>query len=328
MKTKNIFKAALGIVISAVLIWYAVRGVSLDELLDTVSEANYFYVLPALCLTILFYWLRAIRWRYMLVPIKPVKTSQLFAVTVIGFMVNNILPVRIGEVVRAYILGSRENLSKSLSLATIVVERILDGLTILAFLIPGLLLFSFPPLVKSAATALLLFYASLIMFLFLLTFYSAWVTRVVRRFVSPLSEKIADRLIMMLGSFCEGLRIFKTGPQIFWIFVYTLFIWVTASLIVMMFLYAFHFSVPLYAAFILLAIIAVGVALPAAPGFVGPLQMACIIGLAIFDIEKSDALGFSIVYHASQYFPVTLLGFYFMWRSHLHLKDITEKTDV
>ena len=218
MNTKNVLKALLGIAISAVLIWYAVRDVSLDELMGTFSQANYLYIFPALLFTFLFYWFRAVRWRYMLVPIKPVQTSQLFSITVIGFMVNNILPVRIGEVVRAYILGSRENLSKSLSLATIVVERILDGLTILSFLIPGLLLFSFPPLVKSAAIGLLLFYAGLIVFLFLLTFYSELVTRIVRRIVSPFSSNLAERLIAMLGSFCEGLKIFKTGSQIFWIF--------------------------------------------------------------------------------------------------------------
>ena len=305
MHKKNIAKALLGIAVSAVLIWFAVRDVSLDELMGTFSQANYLYVFPALFFTFLCYWFRAIRWRYMLVPIKAVRTSQLFSITMIGFMVNNILPVRIGEVVRAYILGSRENLSKSLSLATIVVERILDGLTILSFLIPGLLLFSFPPKLKAAAIGLLFFYACLIVFLFLLTFYTELITRLVRRTISPLSSKLADQLIAMLRSFCEGLRIFKSGPQIFWIFLYTLGIWVAAALIVMMFLYSFHFAVPLYASFILLAIIAVGVALPAAPGYVGPLQMACIIGLAIFGVPKSESLGFSIVYHASQYIPAT-----------------------
>lgn len=328
MNKKNIAKAILGFAVSAVLIWYAVRDVSLDELMGTFSQANYLYLFPALVFTFLFYWLRAIRWRHMLSPIKQVQTSQLFSITVIGFMVNNILPVRIGEVVRAYILGNRENLSKSLSLATVVVERILDGLTILAFLIPGLLLLTFPPVVKSAAIGLLFFYACLIIFLFLLTFYAGLAARIVRRIVAPFSSVLADRFIGMLRSFCEGLKIFKSGSQVFWIFLYTVSIWVAASLIVMMFLYSFHFSVPLYASFVLLAVIAVGVAVPAAPGFVGPLQMACIIGLAIFGIPKTESLGFSIVYHASQYIPVTLLGLYFMWRSHLHLKDITEKSDV
>ncbi len=331
MTKKNALKAFLGIVISALLLYYAVRDVSFDELTNALSHANYLYVLPALALTFLFYWFRAVRWRYMLLAIKPVRDSQLFTITVIGFMANNVLPVRIGEVVRAYLLGKRENLSKSLTLATIVVERILDGLTILSFLIPAfliperILLSSFPAWLKQLGIALLLFYAGLIIFLFLLNFYSGTVTRIVAKLVSPFSHQLSDRLVSMLGSFCVGLKIFKSWPQIFWIFFYTYSIWVIASLVVMLFLYSFHFSISRYAPFLLLAIMAVGVAIPSSPGFIGTLQYFCVTALSFFGISESEALGFSIVYHASQYIPVTVLGLYFMWRGHLHFKEITEE---
>ncbi len=134
----------------------------------------------------------------------------------------------------------------------------------------------------------------------------------------------------MLMSFCEGLKIFKTKKQVFWICCFSCFIWVGASLILMVFLYAFHINLPFYAPFLLLVIIATGVAIPSSPGFIGTLQFFCVTGLALFGVSKSESLGFSIVYHASQYIPVTLLGFFFMWKEHLHFKEIavTQEEEV
>jgi hypothetical protein len=255
-------------------------------------------------------------------PIKPVKISQLFNITVIGFMVNNILPIRIGELVRAYILGKRESLSKSLAFATIIIERLLDGLTILSFLIPIVLLFSFPRWLKQTGIVFLILYLGVIGFLFLLNFFSQKIIQIFEKLVSPFSPRFAQRLGRMLMSFCEGLKIFKTKKQVFWICCFSCFIWVGSSLILMVFLYAFHINVPFYAPFLLLVIIATGVAIPSSPGFIGTLQFFCVTGLALFGVPKSESLAYSIVYHASQYIPVTLLGFFFMWKEHLHFKEI------
>ncbi|RLC07525.1 MAG: UPF0104 family protein, partial [Deltaproteobacteria bacterium] len=95
-------KALIGIIFSGFFLAFAIRNVSLGQLGNAMSHANYFFLIPAVLLTLLVYWFRAIRWRYMLIPIKPIQNSQLFTITMIGFMVNNVLPLRIGEVVRAY----------------------------------------------------------------------------------------------------------------------------------------------------------------------------------------------------------------------------------
>ena len=323
MKRGVNLKLFLGILSSAFFLALALRNVNFAELLKALAQVNYFFLIPSLILTFLVYCCRAIRWHYMLMPIKPIKISRLFKITVIGFMVNNILPIRIGELVRAYILGKRERLSKSLAFATIIIERLLDGLTLLSFLIPIVLFFSFPRWLKQTGLVLLILYLGIIVFLFLLNFFSQKLIQIFEKLVSPFSPWFAQRLEGMLMSFCEGLKIFKTKKQVFWICCFSCFIWVGASLILMVFLYAFHINVPFYASFLLLVIIATGVAIPSSPGFIGTLQFFCVTGLALFEVPKSEALGFSIVYHASQYVPVTLLGFFFMWKEHLHLKEIT-----
>jgi uncharacterized protein (TIRG00374 family) len=323
MKRGVKLKIFIGIVSSAFFLALALRNVSFAELLKALAQVNYFFIIPSLILTFLIFCCRAIRWHYMLLPIKPVKISQLFNITVIGFMVNNILPVRIGELVRAYILGKREQLSKSLALATIIIERLLDGLTILSFLIPIVLLFSSPRWLKQAGLIFLILYLGIIVFLFLLNFFSQKLIQIFEKLVAPFSPWFAQRLGRMLLSFCEGLKIFKTKKQVFLICCFSCFIWGGYSLILMVFLYAFHINAPFYAPFLLLVIIATGVAIPSSPGFIGTLQFFCVIGLALFGVPKSESLGFSIVFHASQYIPITLLGFFFMWKEHLHFKEIT-----
>ena len=221
-------------------------------------------------------------------------------------------------------------LSKSLAFATIIIERLLDGLTILSFLIPIVLLFSFPRWLKQTGIVFLILYLGVIGFLFLLNFFSQKLIQIFEKLVSPFSPWFAQRLGRMLMSFCEGLKIFKTKKQVFWICCFSCFIWVGSSLILMVFLYAFHINVPFYAPFLLLVIIATGVAIPSSPGFIGTLQFFCVTGLALFGVPKSESLAFSIVYHASQYIPVTLLGFFFMWKEHLHFKEIavTQEEEV
>lgn len=320
-------KFFLGMAISILFLALALQNVSFAELIKALAQANYFFLIPSLILTFFAYFLRSIRWRYMLMPIKQISSSQLFEITIIGFMLNNILPVRIGEFARAYLLGKRERLSKSLSFATIIIERLLDGLTILSFLIPIVFFFPFPAWLKKAGFFLLIVYLAIIIFLFLLNFFSQKLIRLFEKSVLPFSPRFAERLKKMLLSFCEGLKIFKTRKQVFWICCLSVLVWGAAAFNLLVFFYAFHIKAPFYAPFLLLAVIATGVALPSSPGFIGTLQIACVAGLALFGVSKTEAFGFSIVYHASQYIPITLLGFFFMWKEHLRFQEITEEAE-
>lgn len=134
MKPDMKWKLWLGIGISVLFLFLAFRKVNLHELKKALESANYIYLIPAILLTILSLWIRAFRWQYILQPVREIRVSSLFSATMIGFMANNLLPVRLGEFVRAYTIGEKERISKSSSLATIVVERIFDGITILSFL--------------------------------------------------------------------------------------------------------------------------------------------------------------------------------------------------
>src|SRR5512143_1939540 len=128
----------LGVLISIVFIWLALRGLRLEQFWGAVQHANYWWLLPGIAVYFIGVWVRAWRWHYLLGPIKKIPTRTMFPITTIGYMGNNIYPARAGEVLRAVILKRREGVSVSASLATIIVERIFDGVVMLAFVFVNL----------------------------------------------------------------------------------------------------------------------------------------------------------------------------------------------
>ena len=122
----------LGLLISLFFLYLSLRGVKVREAIDALRSANYLYLIPGFVLYFIGVWMRSMRWGVLLRPIKSLTARQLFPTVVIGYMANNILPARLGELVRAYILGEQEHISKSSTFATIIVERMFDGLSMIA----------------------------------------------------------------------------------------------------------------------------------------------------------------------------------------------------
>src|SRR5512141_190723 len=128
----------LGVLISVVFIWLSLRGLRLDQFWGAVQSANYWWLVPGIGVYFVAVWARAWRWHYLLKPIKELPTATMLPITTIGYMGNNIYPARAGEVLRAVILKRKEGVSISASLATIIVERIFDGVVMLAFVFVNL----------------------------------------------------------------------------------------------------------------------------------------------------------------------------------------------
>ncbi|MBN2147706.1 MAG: flippase-like domain-containing protein, partial [Anaerolineales bacterium] len=123
----------VGILVSAVFLYFALRGLQLAEVWGIVREARFIWLLPGVAVYFIGVWARAWRWHYLLRPIKKISTGKMFPIVTIGYMGNNIYPARAGEVLRAVVLKRHESVPVSASLATIVVERIFDGVVMLAF---------------------------------------------------------------------------------------------------------------------------------------------------------------------------------------------------
>src|SRR5215470_16136867 len=278
-------KVWIGVAVSAVLLWVAVRGVSLDEVLQQLRQVRVAWLVPLLVSIFIRFWLTALRWQLLLRPVKRVGIHRLFAITMIGFMANNILPARLGEFVRAYALGRSESLSPSLPFATIVIERIFDGFTLLLFLVGGLSFLQPGPTLLVAAALTGALYMVVLGFLVALRMGHGMGV------LTWLCARLPQRWAGTAQQFLESFR-------------------------------AFSLDLPPYACFLVLGTIAVALVLPSAPGYVGPLQAGAVQGMAMLGVARETALSLSIVYHVANYIPITITGIAYLSRLNLSLGEL------
>lgn len=318
------WKTFIGIVVSAIFLYFAFREVDIDILLNGLRKADYRYLIPVIFFIFLSMWFRAVRWHYLMKSIKNIGLWNLFSATAIGLMANNLLPARLGEFVRAVMIGRKENISKSSSFATIVVERVFDGLTVLAFL--GLVLildlFSFPPIMREAAWLTVIFYFLAIIFLVLIKFRRETALAIVSLAVKPLPCSAGRKVIGLLDSFVDGLKILNNGWDLVRTMILSLLVWIPNIAIIWVLFISFDFSLPLYAPVVLFVILTIGIMIPSAPGFVGTVQYCCVLGLGMFGIGKSEAISYSIIYHLGIYITITGTGILCLFLEGLSRSEI------
>lgn len=318
----------LGVFISALFIWLAFRKINYHALWAAMKEADYLYLIPAVAINIFHFYLRSVRWGYLMEPVKRMNSYTLFSATTIGFMANNILPARIGEFVRAYAIGRRENVSISASFATIVVERILDTVTIFVFMLSVLYLVSLPPeragveqaLRKGGGIVSILFILIMLLLLFFKNNKEFFIG-LSERVIKPASLKVAKKFSDFLDSFASGLLVLGRGKHLLPIAFYSLAIWLLAAAPIHLILVSFGYLPPFSISVFILVILALAVAIPSAPGFIGTFHYACALGLELFGIPGEEALSVAIILHAINFFPVTIIGLFFLWRGKMSLAE-------
>jgi hypothetical protein len=316
----------LGSLLSVLFLYLAFRKSDLGELWEILGTTRVALLVPAVVLTLLSFWLRSIRWRHLLAHVKPVPVGRLFRATMIGFMANNLLPARLGELYRAHVIGRWEGISRSAALATIAVERIFDLFTMLVLLVVVALVSPLTPVVRTVGILATVF-GLLVLGLFLALFLGGerilgWAERVLPRPLRP-------RGVQILASFREGLGVLREGRQLLWAAVWSFAMWACIVLVIQFCFWATDVRaggepVPPLAAVVVLVVMALGLMVPSGPGFVGSLQFFAVKALEVFDVGREPALAFSLVYHATQWFPVTLVGLLFLIQANLSLKEVAE----
>lgn len=318
------WKFWLGIGISAILVFFLFRGVDYQKLWDASSHANLYLWIPAFLIQYLLMFIRALRWQYLMGHIKKIRVGSLFSATTIGFMANNLLPARMGEFVRAYVIGEKEGVSITSSFATIVVERLFDIVAVLLMTVSVFLLFELPGgvaevknTVRGGAFALLVISVILVFFLFLLIRYREKALSIVRIFISPFPERFQEEVILFIDSLATGLEIVKDGPSLIMVSVYSAMNWIVSALPIYIITISFGFTLPFSSALLILVLLAFAVSVPSSPGYVGPFHYAVYLGLGFYGIGKEEAIGMAIVMHLAQFVPLVVLGLFLVWREKL-----------
>ena len=316
------WQLALGLGLGLVLLAFALRGVDLPRLWETLARANYWYLIPTLALTVLAFYVRAVRWGVLLGTVKQIRSGPLFSATMIGFAANNLLPARLGEFIRAWAIGRSERISRSAAFATVVVERIVDVFALLFFFGLALLLHPFGAQVRRAGWLMLGVNLVLLVVLIAAERRPARVSAFSRWVGSHFRGRMGDRARSLLDNFVVGLGVLRHGPAIGWVTVYSLVMYGVTLASIQTCLMAFGFALPWYASIVLLVSTSLGIIVAPTPGYVGAMQVACVWGLSLFGVDKSRAFSFSLYYHVSQFVPITLLGLWYLARQGLSLGEV------
>ena len=332
---KRALHLSVGVAISIAAVWYSMRGVRVAEVWNVLLQSNLLLFGLVMLLTLAAFWLRALRWRSLLAEPRTASLDSLYSATMIGFMANNVLPSRLGEFVRAWALARREHCSKTMVLATVVVERVVDMLTLLGILGLTLLVHPIKPGTKAAeltqvgATWLIGITIGLTLVLVLLERTPRLAHGVVHLLSSRLPERHRSTAEAALDHFVEGLGLFRDLPRLLWVFLLSFMMFGLFAVALQVSMEALGIHLPWYAGFTLLVITAFAIMAPAAPGYIGTMNLACVAGLALFqDAPPVLAKSFSWFYWAGQWLPVTVVGLFYLRREGLSLRSLNQAQEA
>jgi len=313
----------LGLIISVIFSILLFYKINLATFLNVFKSANYFYVIPIIMTILLGCYLRAVRWYWILQPLKPISISSLFSAVVIGYMGNNLLPARMGELLRAHVIGRREGISRASSFATIIVERLFDGLSILVILVPVLLMLKIKmhQTLVAASLLVLLLYLGVIVLIWLFNYKKELVLRI---FGLLLPKFVRQKVLDILELLAQGFKIIEKGHHLLIISFYSLLIWLVTAFSIYLTVYSFGCQISFAASLFVLFVLTFAVMIPSSPGFVGTFDAGMAYALILFAVSRETAIGVAVLYHGLNFLPIVGLGFYYMWKYNLKLLKTNE----
>jgi len=326
------WKAILGVGISIVLLWWVFKQID-DPAAVWVAlrGAHWGYLLAAVAVATSGFLFRAARWKVLLHPIRPdVPFRSRYAAVNIGFAMNNLLPARVGEFARAWSIAKMERIPISGAIGSLVVERFLDLVAVFALFALALLHPSFPDgvmvggqSVSSLATWVLLLAGTVLSVLLLLVYLPGVFLQGVRVVAAPLPGGSGDVLTRVLGSFLQGIASLRSPVLLAKGLLWSLAFWAWNGVSFLLAFRAFGIEEGYFAALFVQAVIAIGVAVPAAPGFFGTFHAAAVVGLHdVFGVDAASTLALAFGYHLGGFIPVTLMGLWYAGRLGVSLDEI------
>jgi uncharacterized protein (TIRG00374 family) len=311
------------------LLAFILRRVDLAEVRRHLAQAHPWPLALAVLLATLTFPVRAVRWRFLLrtAADRPLPLAPAWHATAIGFMANNLLPFRAGELIRPYAITRLGGARFTAAFSSIAVERIFDGLTVTALLTVGLLS---PDLARGVAVggvavrhiALAAGGVSAAALLVAIAVV-AWplaAERVVRAIVP--GARLADRIVGLIEGIRQGLAALNSPSRVGGVVAWSLVLWLLNALSFYVAFAAFEIPVTFSGALLMQGLLAFGVSVPSTPGYVGPFEAAVVAGLALYGVPGDRSFSYAIAYHVTTFVPITLLGLWSLAQSPVGLRDL------
>ena len=323
---KKKFLIFIGVVISATCLYWVFKGIALRDVGHAVAKANPAWLALALIIYAIGFIFRAIRWKILMAPIKPTSAPALLSPMVIGFFANNVLPFRMGELVRAQVTGQKLGISRTTSLGTIVVERICDTLMFLCIFLIVALFFPFPEAIRRGAYGLGGVCIGVIVALVIATKHQhtahSWVERV------PISLSYRKKVQDLIFNFARGISGMTEGSYLAQALALSVIIWTIEGTNLYFITRAFPVHITYPQAFFVLFFIGLAVTLPQAPGYVGTVEAFGVLAFKLLGIPKELSIPVVLTIHGLGFCFIGLLGCCALWKEGLSIGKLLNRTDL
>ena len=329
------WRGLLGLALTIFFLWLALRHTDWSQVWAAFRQMNLPLAIVAITSITMIFPLRARRWRPILHPVAPdLPFGPLWRATAIGMMANNLLPLRMGELVRAYALSKEDTQPRvefSAGLASLFVDRVFDAVIVLVLMVGAMFAPGFPRdaiVAGKPASAWAIGGATLAAIvaggLYTIVFFPKQFEAIFAAVVRTFSPRLAERGVAMMDSFANGLRVLRQPRLFVSILFWALLLWLAQALGFYLMFFAFGIHAPFSAALFIQGLIVLGVALPAAPGFVGVYEAAAIAGLSLYGVSHETAVAWAIITHILSFLPITFIGLYYLARSGTRLGQLRE----
>lgn len=317
-------RTLIGIAISVLALYLAMPPRSeWGNVSAAFARVSYAYLLPIALISAYSIVVRCQRWRLLLRPVGDVAFLPLVSATSVGFLCNMVLPLRVGEVVRPVLLANRTNVPVSSVLASVVLERLLDMLTILVFLGLVMCLVPVSNTIRQSGIVFVVFAVFAVGTIVALQRRHPLALGLVRWILARMPPALRDRAETALESFIGGLQGIGDGSVLLRILGYSVFLWMVIASVFGIGFLACDLDVPLVSgALALVTVVAGAVSAPSAPGFIGTFQAGCMLALSLFGVSRADAIPYAFVVWGAQWLTQVVLGVVFLLRENISFGDV------
>ena len=321
-------KLLLVLLVSAVSLWLAMRNVNASLMWSQMRSVKPLYLILAVCISAVTNIVRTVRWKVLLAYPPSANLRSLYTSMMIGYMANNILPARMGELVRIHLLARKTGVRRSLSAATIILERTTDAIVLLA--VVGLVSFFLPlpdSIRRGSQIASAVFVAAALILFVLARGNKSFLQRIAQM-VGHVSHSLGQKLQDAMEHFVEGLSVLRNGKEALVVLGLTLIIWSIEAVSLGFVMKSMDLSLPWLAPVFLLVVLSISFAIPAAPSAVGTYEFFAVTGLSAFAVDRSRAAGLALLLHATVYVTSISLGFVCLIVEGLSVRELWTRRTV
>ena len=307
----------VGLAISAGALYFVLHGIEWQEVGSALRKANYLFLIPATVALASIFAFRTVRWRLLLYPLHGLRLRNLFGSITVAYLINNIFPFQLGDLGRAYLIGELEGVRKSRALSTVIVERIIDVLTLVVFLVLLIPFIGVPSWLAVPAAILGVAFLLLGVLALVAALRRHWLIAIVNGLPSFVPQRVKARLGDSAHSAVDGLHVLSNPLLLVQVLALTVLQWLVSAAALYFVMLAFDLKVGYDAAIFVMIVVSFGFLIPASPGSIGVYHALSVKALAVYGVDEGPALSYAFVAHLMYYVPPIIIGTLFLWQHQL-----------